>query len=52
MVTNVAVPGGWEIAALMLIMSAALLARVLLPVYLVVRLATRPRHPPVEDERN
>ena len=51
MVTNIAVPGGWEIA-LMLITSAAMLTAILLPVYLVVRLATRPRRLPVEDQQN
>jgi hypothetical protein len=49
MVTNVAVPGGWEIA-LMLVMSTVMLGGALLAVYLVVRLAVRHRRSPVDDQ--
>ena len=50
MVSNVAVIGGWEIV-LMLITWTAVLAAILLLVYLVVRLATRPRSLRAEDQR-
>ena len=51
MVTNVAVAGGLEIAV-MLITLAAVVTAILLPVYVVVRLATRPRRRSLEDQRN